>query len=150
MGRDGTKNLIPADKRTEDELKKMTRNGGIKSGESRRRKRDMMETARFVADLMPDLTAEELEALARLGIDMTQEKPTGWMLVVLAMLRKAMKGDVAAAETFARFAGFEDARLLLERDRLKLERKKFKSQQAVGSDSSGALASILQAVKDID
>jgi hypothetical protein len=39
----GHENLIPANKRTEAELREMTRNGGIKSGEARRKKRSLKE-----------------------------------------------------------------------------------------------------------
>ncbi len=39
----GTENLIPANERTEAELKEMTRNGGIKSGEVRRERKRMAD-----------------------------------------------------------------------------------------------------------
>lgn len=44
MPRNGTKNLIPFNKLTEEEQKKISRNGGIKSGESRRQKKLLKET----------------------------------------------------------------------------------------------------------
>ncbi|MBQ2658105.1 MAG: hypothetical protein IJF87_06000 [Erysipelotrichaceae bacterium] len=39
MPRDGTKNLIPVTKRSKEEAKEISRQGGIKSGEARRQKR---------------------------------------------------------------------------------------------------------------
>ena len=46
MPRDGTKNLIPMNKRSEEEVKRMQRKGGINSGKARRNKallRDCIE-----------------------------------------------------------------------------------------------------------
>lgn len=45
-------NLIPNSERTREELQEMGRKGGIKSGESRRRKRELQQLAKiFFADI---------------------------------------------------------------------------------------------------
>lgn len=42
-------NLIPNSERSPEELREMGRKGGIKSGESRRKKRDMLKMAKLRA-----------------------------------------------------------------------------------------------------
>lgn len=42
-------NLIPNSERTPDELREMGRKGGIKSGESRRRKREQQKLIKMIA-----------------------------------------------------------------------------------------------------
>lgn len=51
MPRDGTKNLIPMDMRTQKEAKEMGRKGGIKSGEARRLKKTLKDTMQMILDL---------------------------------------------------------------------------------------------------
>lgn len=43
-------NLIPNSERTSEELREMGRKGGIKSGEVRRKKRDMRKILRIMLD----------------------------------------------------------------------------------------------------
>lgn len=50
MARDGTKNLIPMNKRTEEEQKKITTMGGIASGQARREKATMKATLEKLLD----------------------------------------------------------------------------------------------------
>lgn len=73
----GIENLIPANQRTEDELREMTRNGGIKSGEVRREKKKLKE---------------ELEILMQIATDGT----TNQSKLCVALLSKALSGDVQA------------------------------------------------------
>jgi hypothetical protein len=51
MPRDGTKNLITMDMRTQEEAKEMGRKGGIKSGEARRLKKTLKDTMQMILDL---------------------------------------------------------------------------------------------------
>ena len=71
-------NLIPNSERTPKELKEMTSNGGKKSGESRREKKKLKET---------------LQALMELN---NSEGKTNQEALCLALLEKALKGDVQA------------------------------------------------------
>lgn len=54
-------NLIPNSERSPEELREMGRKGGIKSGESRRRKRDQKKTAELMAKIL--LESEEAKAI---------------------------------------------------------------------------------------
>ena len=51
MPQNGTKNLIPFNQRTEKEQQEIRRKGGIKSGEARRRKKNLKETMQMILDL---------------------------------------------------------------------------------------------------
>ena len=64
MGKGRKENLIPANSRTEEELRQMTRNGGIKSGEARRRKKTMREALELLmyGTELPEQTKRMLEA----------------------------------------------------------------------------------------
>lgn len=75
----GIENLIPANKRTEDELREMTSKGGIKSGEARREKKKLKETLKALLELKDEATGEDNQAK-----------------LCLALFEKACKGDVQA------------------------------------------------------
>ena len=78
--RDGTINLIPASMRSKEEVKKNARKGGIKSGETRRRKRTMLQT---LAYMMNDVPKDEYN---KNGL-------TNQELVTLGLIAGARKGD---------------------------------------------------------
>ena len=52
-------NLIPNSKRTPEELKEMGRKGGIKSGEARRKKRNMRKMLRMMLDALAENEARD-------------------------------------------------------------------------------------------
>lgn len=80
----GHENLIPISERTSDELREMTRNGGIKSGEARRAKRDIRKA---------------LEALLEKDYrDKSGNVMSGTEAIALKQMEKAMKGDSRAFE----------------------------------------------------
>jgi|GEM_PF-2684997 len=64
-------NLIPNSDRSPEQLREMGRKGGIKSGEARRRKRDLLEAFRIYMDVTKDMDEKQIErlhsVLARLG-----------------------------------------------------------------------------------
>lgn len=53
MPRGNSDNLIPNSKRSPEELREMTRKGGIASGEARRAKRDMRERMKIMLEEKP-------------------------------------------------------------------------------------------------
>lgn len=55
-------NLIPNSERSPEELREMGRKGGIKSGESRRRKRDMLKMAKVWAEIFEAEATKEARA----------------------------------------------------------------------------------------
>lgn len=85
-------NLIPANKRTEEELRKMTRNGGLASVKARREKKKLREMVEIFGSLKVDKRNSRL--MEDLGID--EEYHTRFMQGVVSLFSKANKGDVAA------------------------------------------------------
>jgi len=124
---DGTKNLIPNSQRTPEELHEMTRKGGIKSGEARRRKRDTKATAKMVLELIPNLPPQTQASLAKMGLD-PETKPDVRLLAMLQLAQKAMNGDFNAIKMLLDYGGYIDARTQLDKDRLKLEKERAQLQ----------------------
>ena len=85
-------NLIPANKRTEEELRQMTRNGGLASVKARREKKKLREMVEIFGALKVDKKNSRL--MEDLGID--EEYHTRFMQGVVSLFSKANKGDVAA------------------------------------------------------
>ena len=85
-------NLIPANKRTEEELRQMTRNGGLASVKARREKKKLREMVEIFGSLTVDKKNSRL--MEDLGID--EEYHTRFMQGVVSLFSKANKGDVAA------------------------------------------------------
>ena len=90
-------NLIPNSERTPEELKEMTRKGGIASGAARRRKKSMREWAEVLGEVTMNLKTPDGEAV-----------PYGdaAAAVVLKQYQKAInKADTAAAAFLMRLRG---------------------------------------------
>lgn len=52
-------NLIPNTERSPEELREMGRKGGIKSGESRRKKRDLQKRAKIWMEVFDELESKD-------------------------------------------------------------------------------------------
>ena len=120
-------NLIPANKRTESELREMSRKGGINSGRSRRRKSDLKKAFETIlkADVASNKTKQQLESL---GFEATNE-----MALAMIIMQKALKGDVRAFEQISKLTSINTKDSLdkkEQRERIKaiqLENEKRKS-----------------------
>lgn len=99
---EGYKNLIPATQLTEEQLRKMTSNGGKKSGEVRKRKKKMKEALAFLLHEaeIPDAIKENLKAQ---GI--REEDMTHLMVMTRSLVSKAEAGDVSAYNAIAAMMG---------------------------------------------
>ena len=86
-------NLIPWNKRTENEQREYARQGGKKSGEIRRKRKAMKEQMEMLLSL-PFKQEEQLNFMKSLGID--EEEIDNQMALMVAMYAKALKGDVQA------------------------------------------------------
>ena len=92
------KNLIPFDKRTENEQREIKSKGGKKSGEVRRRKKTMKQ----VMDMLlqkPANAPGDWELIAAIGLDfdkLNDDEVTNLLVVNAALLKKAKGGDVNA------------------------------------------------------
>jgi hypothetical protein len=117
------KNLIPNSERTPSELREITSKGGKASGASRRKKRNMQETAKLVLSQL-SCTEDDRNTLAAAGFDnIPPDDVDNMLLVNAALVIAAKKGDVNAYRAL-RDAIRDDDRLKIEKERLKLEKKK--------------------------
>ena len=81
------------DQRTASEQREIARNGGIASGESRRKAKTLAEAMKMVAFL--GLADEEMkEELRARGV--SDENMTNAVASAMAVVKKAMSGDVSA------------------------------------------------------
>ena len=125
-------NLLKGNPRTE--FKKSSRKaaeagrkGGIRSGESKRakkahelEKREFAELAKEILSYTPKMTNELRVNLERMGADPNAGNYTTKALAMVAIINKAMRGDVRAYEKVLEIIG-EDPRTKIEQDRLALE-----------------------------
>lgn len=121
-------NLKPA--RSVEEARSLGRNGGIKSGETRRKKRDMKKALISLME-MPISPAEDglTEMMDEMSIP--ADDRDRMMAILVAMFREAVyNGNVKAAEfirdTIGAGAAAEErkAKMKLERERFELEKSK--------------------------
>ncbi len=90
-------NLIPNSERSPEEVRENGRKGGIASGKARREKRNMQETLKLLLNLtMNDGEAtkpEDIKSLADVkGANLTVDQA-----ILLAQIKKAIKGDTQSA-----------------------------------------------------
>ena len=95
-------NLIPFDKRTESEQRRIRSAGGKASGQVRRKKADFKKSLNALLTAQID-SPEWNPVLEALGLECTVESA-----VNAAMILQAMKGDVKAYEAIAKYSGQTD------------------------------------------
>lgn len=142
----GHENLIPNSKRTPDELRRMTSNGGKKSGEVRRKKADFRKTlnALLTAEIDSPEWSPVLEAL---GLDSTLESA-----VNAAMIKEALSGNVKAFEVIAKYSGqsaqteADDTEQELKAKGMDLDNA-VKQKEVSGEEKGGYSASVIEAYK---
>ena len=116
-------NLIPFTKRSESEVREINSKGGKKSGEVRRRKRNLKAAMKAVLSL-PVQDIDKWNAISALGVDPADiDNQTA---IVCALMSKAMAGDVAAFKEIRSLLGEDNdaERLKLQKQELKLKEKK--------------------------
>lgn len=90
--------LIPQSERTKDEQKEIARMGGIASGKVRREKKAMKDTlATLLAMPLKDGVAEDLDEIKSIA-SLNGKNITVQEAIMLAQVKKAVKGDTRAAE----------------------------------------------------
>lgn len=124
-------NLMPIEqvnsRRTQEEHKKDSRKGGIKSGEARRRKKEFKELFNMLLDAeIKDEKAKKI--LNKLGIE--DEDKTNKMLLVATTFQKAVQGDMRAFENIRDTAGEKPKENDTNEDVMKKLDKLLESQSA--------------------
>lgn len=129
------KNLIPNSERTPEELRAMTRKGGINSGKARRKKANLKKA--FEAILEADVKSDKIkQQLEKMGFEATNE-----MALAMVMMQKAMKGDVRAFEQISKLTSI-DTKDSLDR---KEQRERIRAIQLENSKREKVLENISEA-----
>lgn len=126
----GHENLIPFDKRTEEEQRKIRSAGGKASGAVRRKKANFRKTLNAILTAKID-HPEWTPFLESLGLDSTVEAA-----VNAAMIREALNGNVKAYEAIARYSGQSD-RTEADQEEQKARTEATKAQTAAAKAKSG-------------
>lgn len=140
----GRENLIPFNRRTEDEQREIARRGGKASGETRRKKANFKKTlnALLTAEIDSPEWSPVLEAL---GLDSTLESA-----INAAMIKEALSGNVRAYEVIAKYSGqaaTTDAQDQEQEEKIrgmKLDNAE-KETQTVGEETGGLSSVIMEA-----
>ena len=120
--------------RTPNERRELAKRAGEASGEARRKKANFRKTLNLL--LSAKIENEELTPfLESLGIDSTLESA-----INMAMIKKALKGDVKAYEAVARFAGQYE---VPDED---IELKRARKQQITGENETDEALDRLDAI----
>lgn len=111
-----------------EEAREKGRKGGIKSGETRRRKKSVKECIKIFAELKPNENV--IKQLKNVGI--SEDNANYLMAMVVGVSQRAMKGDPKAFKMINEFLG-EDAKLNLDKEKHKqemsLREKEFKLRE---------------------
>ncbi len=138
-------NLIPFTKRSESEVRELNAKGGKKSGETRRRKRDLKAKMRMILD-MPVSDCEDFAGLVGMGIDV--EDTDNETLMLVGLFRKAKNGDVQAVREIRSILGKDHAaaELALRKEEFKLKKEQLRNS----SPGEAELPALLDALKGDD
>lgn len=98
------------DKRTTDELREISKKGGQASGKARRKNANFRRTLNILLTT-PIESDEWTPILEALGIESTLESA-----VNMAMIKKALAGNVKAYEAIARYSGQSERTELFEQE----------------------------------
>ena len=94
----GLDNLIPMSERSKEEVREIARRGGIKSGETRRRKKTMKENLELLLTMSVG-KGEKADIENGENIkDYAKENVTVEQAMLIAQIQKALKGDALAFE----------------------------------------------------
>jgi hypothetical protein len=107
MGKGRTENLINPKDRTSEELRAMTRKGGIKSGEARRRKKTMREALEMLL-YKTELNEQTKQMLEAEGVK-DAEDFNHQMVITRSLIAKAESGDVQAYNAICAMIGEKPA-----------------------------------------
>lgn len=141
MAKNGQDNLIPANKRTKDEARENARKGGIKSGEARRRKRDMRQC--FESMFKTAAPNKIKKGIEKQGIDIPDDLNL-YEALTYSMYMRAMSGDARMVSLIMDVMGEKNSDKLKEKE-LKLREKEM---QRGRNEAIERLDSILKGLRD--
>ena len=117
----GEENLIPMSERSKDEVREIGRKGGIASGESRRRRKQLQEQADFLFSLpmsdnikKKDEKGEVKSLLEEFKTISGVEDIDNQMSVLIALLKQAQNGNVYACNAIFELLGEKKTNINLD------------------------------------
>ena len=135
-GKGKPENLDPV--RTKEEAKRRGANGGKKSGEVRRAKRDAKSAIRYLLDLAPTTTLKN--NLKEMGFPINEQ--TNMAALQARLFAMAMGGNIEAYNTIMKMAGYEPEENRKERESIASDARREKELEAkvnaLGGDLDGA------------
>lgn len=129
--RGNTKNLDPV--KTKEEARKRGRNGGIKSGEVRRAKKEARESIRYLLDMAAKGTIEA--NLKELGFPETER--TNMAALHARLFTMAMSGNLDAYMELMRIGGYEPEENRKERESIAADARRQMEMEAKVSALGG-------------
>lgn len=142
------KNLIPFSKRSKSEARENGSKGGKKSGEVRRKKRDMKAVMEQLLSLSPT-SQSDYKFLFNQGVDLDSLDPdfiNNMLVVNAALLAKAKTGDVFAIKelrSIIRDDAYLKQKIKYENARINLEKKKYEPPAPVDKPYYGIPANMV-------
>ena len=110
----GEENLIPMSERSKDEVREIGRKGGIASGESRRKRKQLQDQADFLFSLpMPDIKKEDekgevkslLDEFKKISGIKDGKQIDNQMAILIALQKQALNGNVYAINAIFELLG---------------------------------------------
>ena len=133
MASGNQKNLIPNSQRTPEELREMTRNGGIASGKARRKKSDLKKAMQTLLSM--DVASEKSkQQLEELGVEATNE-----MLLAFATFQQAVKGNQRAVENVIKLSTVDKDKHDIAEQKERIKALKMKNKQLEENDGREAV-----------
>ena len=127
------KNLIPNSARSPEQLREMASNGGKKSGEVRRAKKDLKDRMKSLLALPANNFDDYNEATA-MGVDLSEiDNET---ILIVNLYKKAKSGDVQAFKEIRNLLGQDLAteEMKIKKKEFELKEKDTKSNKTVEDD----------------
>lgn len=133
MASGNEKNLIPNSQRTPEELREMTRKGGIASGKARRKKADLKKAMQVL--LAMDVASEKSkQQLEELGVEATNE-----MLLAFATFQQAVKGNQRAVENVIKLTTTDKDKHDIAEQKERIKAQKMKNKMLEENDGREAV-----------
>lgn len=133
---------------SKEELKKRQHNGGVKSGEVRRAKRDAKSAVRYLLDLAAK--GKIADNLKELGFPANEQ--TNMAALQARLFTMAMSGNIDAYTTLMKMAGYEPEENRKERESISADRRREieldAKVAALGSNPEGMSASVNMSDED--
>lgn len=133
MASGNKKNLIPNSQRTPEELREMTRKGGIASGKARRKKADLKKAMQTLLSM--DVASEKSkQQLEELGVEATNE-----MLLAFATFQQAVKGNQRAVENVIKLTTTDKDKHDIAEQKERIKAQKMKNKMLEENDGREAV-----------